>query len=66
MNETDADSDEQLIQRWQAAHILRQEFPGLDASVAASAIWEAFSDGRETCSRGELVAILKRRAKEAK
>ena len=53
----------QVANRWQAANILREQFPGLDASTIASAIWEVFRDGRETCSHSELVAILEQKAK---
>ena len=42
------------VQRWQAASVLREQFPHADASAIASAIWEVFSDGRETCSNSEL------------
>ena len=64
--ETGADLDSQL-QRWQAASILREQFPDMDASILASAIWKVFSDGRETCSNSELVqrcfAMLEKREK---
>ena len=57
--ETGADLDDKF-QRCQAAYVLRQEFPGLDASAGASAIWFVFSDGRETCSRAELIEALRK------
>jgi hypothetical protein len=65
----DTNLDSQL-QRWQAVNILREYFPDTDASVLPSVIREAFRDGGETCSHGELVQrcleILEQRAKQAK
>jgi hypothetical protein len=48
-----------LIQRWQAARLLREQFPEADSCSIAHACWRAFQDGREECSRAELVEALK-------
>ena len=63
--EMGADLSQQLY-RWQAANILREQFPDANASILASAISEAFRDGWETCSHSKLVAIFEKREKEAK
>ena len=55
------------LERWQAASYLREQFPDTDSSTLASVIWKVFSDGRETCSKSELlarcIAILEGREK---
>ena len=50
------DKDE-LVQRWQAAQLLREQFPEATGAIA-HACWRAFQDGREECSRAELLAAL--------
>jgi hypothetical protein len=49
----------ELIQRWQAASVLREQFPEADTCAIAHACWRAFQDGREECSRTELVEALR-------
>ena len=56
---TNSTEDDQIIERPQAARLLREQFPEADSSSIASACWRAFQDGRETCSRKELLAALK-------
>ena len=56
---TTNDGQDELIPRPQAAQLLREQFPEANASDVANACWRAFADGREECSRTELVEALK-------
>jgi hypothetical protein len=55
MNTTNTD---ELIPHPQAAKLLREMFPEANSSSIAHACWRAFQ-GREECSRTELVEALK-------
>ena len=56
---TNNNGQDELIPRHQAARLLREQFPQADTCAVAHACWRAFQDGREECSRTELVDALK-------